>query len=117
MRKHYKNIEEALKVERPEDKVVKILSNKFAIVRPIFTNGTYHLETIMGLGSGTTVYSYGLLMNMKTWCRHVAENIPNIQRQAICYNFPENGRSAVWLMKTNDNRKYKQSYRKIARLM
>jgi len=117
VRPHYKNIEEALKVERPTDKVVKILSNKFAVVKIMFENGSFAPQSyIMGIGKGTTVFSYGTLENMKDWCRRVAE-YPNSKWTSICYNFPENKRYAYWLMKREDYRKYKQCYRKILELI
>lgn len=116
MRKHYKTIEEALKIERPTDKVIKILSNKFAITQPIYENGKFAPSYVMGIGKGTTVFSYGSLVNMKDWCRSVAEK-PNGKWISICYNFPENKRYALWLMKREDYRKYKQDYRKISKLI
>jgi len=117
MRPHYKTIEEALKIERPTDKVVKILSNKFAVVKIMFENGSFAPQSyIMGIGKGTTVFSYGTLENMKDWCRRVAE-YPNSKWTSICYNFPENKRYAYWLMKREDYRKYKQCYRKILELI
>lgn len=116
MKKHYKSIAEALPIERPGDKVVKILSNKFAIVRPVFENGKFAEEYIMGIGSGNTIYSHGLVQNMKPWCFRVSQ-MRNVDFTAICYDFPENGRMGLWLMKTNDNRKYKQIYRKIFKLI
>jgi len=116
MKPHYKTIEEALKVERPTDKVIKILSNKFAITQPMFENGKFAQSYIMGIGKGTTVFSYGSLENMKDWCRAVADK-PNTRRISICYNFPENKRYALWLLKIEDYRKYKQSYRKISKLI
>lgn len=116
IRPHYKNIEEALKVERPTDKVIKILSNKLAITQPMFENGKFASPMVMGIGKGTTVFSYGSVENIKTWCREV-ELKPNIRNISICYNFPENKKYGIWLMKVEDSRKYKQTYRKISKLI
>lgn len=116
VRVHYKNIEEALKVERPNDEVVKILSNKFAIVRPALIGGGFADEQIMGISNSTTVYSYGSVKNICQICLNVSK-LTNIEPVTICYDFPENKRYNVYLRKINDRRKYKKEYRKLSKLV
>ena len=116
MRAHYKNITEALKVERPTDKIIKILSNKFAIVKCMYTDGTYEKEShVMGIGKGTTVFSHGTLSTMKAWCRRVQE-YPNIKKSGWDMINPQTGRRYYHIYNENF-RKYKQTYRKIAKLI
>lgn len=45
----YKDIKTALESERPNDKIVKILSNKFAIVQSMYENGKFAEISICGL--------------------------------------------------------------------
>lgn len=116
MRLHYKNITEALKIERPNDKVVEVLSNKFAIVKPAFIGGGFGDSYVMGIGKGTTVFSLCHLQNVREQIRTVSE-VQNVTKSFICYNFPENKRYGVYLLKTNDNRKYKQNYRKLEKCL
>lgn len=117
VRRHYKTIEEALKVERPKDIVVKILSNKFAIVKAAYENGKFDEDLkIMGIDGGTTVYSFCSLVDAKERAREI-EDKPNVYGKSICYDFPANKKYAIWLYKHIDRRKYKQSFRKISRLI
>jgi hypothetical protein len=126
MRAHYKNITEAMTVERPFDRIIRVLSNKFCVAQCAQTNGTFQTTRsaggnravyhVFGLGSGTTVYSYGNEDNIKDWCKEV-EQMPNVKGMAVCYDFPANKKYGQWLYKHNDQRKYKQSYRKILKLI
>lgn len=117
MRKFYKNISEALQNERPYDKVIEILSNKFAVVKIACTNGTYMQEhEIMGLGGNGIVYGYGKKSTIKNKIKH-ALSYPNIEPINICYNHSENGKPYHWLRKNMDNRKWKQTYRRLERLI
>lgn len=117
VRVHYKTIEEALKVERPKDIVVKILSNKFAIVKAAYENGKFDEDLkIMGIDGGTTVYTFCSLIEVKERAREI-ESKPNVFGQSICYDFPANKKFGLWLYKHIDRRKYKQSFRKINRLV
>lgn len=116
MKKHYKNIEEALKVERPDDKVVKILSNKFAIIKSKFTNGTYDRQTIAGINGGTTVYHISSVENVKRWIKHVL-SLPNTQKTQWCLNHSANGKKYHYVFKTSDNRKWKQNMRRLNKLI
>jgi len=116
MRPHYKNIEDALKVERPTDKVIKILSNKFAIVKCMFEDGTYTRQSyIMGIGKGTDVFSYGCLEFMKAWCKRVAE-YPACTHIGWYLINPQTKREYYKICHSKQS-KYKQIYRKISKLI
>lgn len=116
IRLHYKNIEEALKVQRPNDEVVKILSTKFAIIKPALMGGGFGEPFIVGISGGLNVFSFGSLKHIEYTCESVAR-MENIKKQSICYDFPENKRYNVYLMKISDQRKYKQEYRKLSKLI
>ena len=116
MRPHYKNIEEALKIERPTDKVLKILSNKFAIVKMMYEDGTYTRQSyIMGIGRGTSVYSFGCLEFMKQWCRRV-EEYPACSHTGWYMINPQTKREYYKTYHVK-NSKMKQTYRKILELI
>lgn len=116
MRPHYKNIEEALKVERPTDKIIKILSNKFAVVKCMYTDGTYEREShIMSIGKGTNVTSVGYLKNMISWCKHV-QTYPNVQPIGWYLINPQTKRNYYKVIWT-DYRKYKHDYRRLLKLL
>jgi len=116
MRKHYKTIEEALKVERPSDKVIKILSNKFAVVKSMFTDGTYEKHPhVMCIGSNTNVCSMGILKNMKQWCERV-QQYPNINPVGWYLINPQTKRTYYKTIYSNF-RKYKHNYRRLSKLI
>jgi hypothetical protein len=115
IRPHYKNIEEALKVERPDDMIIKILSNKFAIVKSKYTDGTYSREYVMGIGKGTGVFSYGSLEFMKTTCERVAK-YPNCTHIGWYLINPQTKMTYYKVIHSKQS-KYKQCYRKISKLI
>jgi hypothetical protein len=116
MRPHYKNIEEALKVERPTDKVIKILSNKFAIVKSMYTDGTFETSsTVMGIGRGTGVFTFGKLENMKAWCKRT-ESLPSIEHIGWWLINPQTKQQYHKIVHSK-NSKYKQNYRKLLKLI
>lgn len=116
MRPHYKSIEEALKIERPTDKVVQILSNKFAIVKSMYTDGTFEPKpTVMGIGKGTGVFAFGKLENMKVWCNRV-ETLPKIEHVGWWLINPQT-KQQYYKIVHSKNSKYKQNYRKILKLI
>ena len=51
------NIKDALKNQRKDDKIIKVLSNKFALVQASYTNGTFTEPQICGLHNGV-IYFY-----------------------------------------------------------
>ena len=61
-----KNITDALKNQRPNDKVIKVLSNKFAIVESSYTNGSFDKPKICGLHDNI-IYFYGTIEGVKTF--------------------------------------------------
>lgn len=116
MRAHYKNIEEALKVERPEDKVVKILSNKYAVVRSKFTDGTFEKEPhVMFIDKGTDVFSAGTLSNMKRWCA-VVEEYPRCNHIGWWLINPQTKEQYYKIIHSKTS-KYKRLYRKLSKLI
>lgn len=43
---YFKDIETAIRVTRPTDRITKILSKRFAIVQSLYTNGSYSPESV-----------------------------------------------------------------------
>jgi hypothetical protein len=116
VRPHYKNIEEALKIERPTDKVVKILSNKFAVVKCMFTDGTFEKEQhVMFIDKGTEVFSAGILTNMKRWCARVEES-PRCTHIGWYLINPQTKRDYYKIVHSKMS-KYKRLYRKLSKLI
>jgi hypothetical protein len=116
MKKHYKNIEEAMKIERPDDIVVKVLSNKFAVVMCALVGGKHDTEKyVMGINGGTTVFSFGNIKNLPSWCKEV-ESRPNIEPIGWWLINPQTKKEYYKIVNT-DYRKYKQDYRKISKLI
>jgi hypothetical protein len=116
MIKHYKNITEALAAERPGDIVVKVLSNKFAVVRSALVGGGHDTEKfVMGINGGTGVFSYGNLKNLPSWCKQV-ELMRNIQPIGWWLINPQT-KGQYYKIVNHNYRKYKQCYRKISKLI
>ena len=116
MRAHYKTIEEALKVERPTDQVVKILSNKFAVVKSMYTDGTFEKDPhVMFIDKGTGVFSGGVLANMKRWCT-VVEEYPNCKHIGWYLINPQTKREYYKTVHSKQS-KYKRLYRKLSKLI
>lgn len=108
----YTNIEEALKHERPTDKVVKIINNKFAIVKPMYTDGSFSDENYCALGTdGKTIYFYCSVKGLKRYYESFVKDLPNVKPSAWC---DKNGK---WKVKKSDNRKYKHTYRRLMKLI
>lgn len=117
MKPHYKNITEAMAVERPGDKIVKILSNKFCIAHSKFTDGTFQkIGTVFGTSGGTTVYMYGNMPSIHSTIER-ALSAPNIKKECICYDHRENGKMFHYLWKNCDQRKWKKTYRKLSKII
>ncbi len=116
MRPHYKTIEEALKIERPTDKIVKILSNKYAVVKGMFKDGTFEKEPyVMFIDKGTGVFSAGILTNMKRWCARV-EEYPSCKHIGWYLINPQTKREYYKTVHSKQS-KYKRLYRKLSKLI
>ena len=107
--KHFKSIEEALPHLRPGDKLVKVLSNKFAFVEPVYTDGKFAPKSLMGLHNNV-IHTYH--QNIE-----YVLSLPNIERRMYCYNHSENGKPINYLFKTIDYRQHKHDYRIIQKLL
>lgn len=112
----YKTIQEALAAERPTDRIVKVLSNKFAIVESLFENGTYDVPAVAGLCYDQKIKFFGKPYmtghwSLKLWIENRLETLPNVQMQATTYY------GGITVFKWSDHRKYKQEYRKLAKLL
>ena len=108
-----KNITDALKNQRPNDKVIKILSNKFAIVKSSFTDGTFDKPKICGLHNGI-VYFYGALDYIKKYITNTIEPMQN-EYTTTAYNTVNGGiRYKTKFVKHN---RFKMQYRRILKLI
>ena len=106
-----KNIVEAINKLRPGDRIDKVISNKFAIVSPLCTNGNFADKTIMGLDNGK-VFSYCLLSNVVCICK-LKQSIPSIDKigwWVKCKDGKER-----YIIKTTSYRKHKKQYRRLLR--
>jgi len=111
----YKHIQQAMVELRPGDKIVKVLSNKFCIAKILCTNNTYTKEHVFGLNN-KLVYGYGQLENIKQSIEYW-EKQPQIDKSKWCFDHSENGKPYHYLVKVCDNRKIKQQYRKLKKLL
>lgn len=114
---HYKNIEEALRELRPEDKVLKILSNKYAVVQSRFIGGGLDTPSVCGLNE-SKIHFYCKWFNEAKANFAMVARMPSIERKMIAfYTNPKLQVGCEWRRITIDNRKYKRHYRKIHQLL
>jgi hypothetical protein len=117
MPQYYKNIREALINERPTDKIVSILSNKYAIVQSLYTNGVYSEPSICGLDKNK-IYFYGNIYRDNTWKNLKAYivnkvlTMPNHENRMTGYNHIKE-----YVLKSVNNKRYKKNYRKILKFI
>jgi len=105
------SIQDAMKQQRPHDKIVGVLSNKFAVVKAGYTNGGYEtLTTLMFLDNGN-VYTLNYLNNIKRAYEKHYKTLPNITTK---HWYLTNGKTKSVI---NDNRKIKHTYRKAIELL
>lgn len=117
MKKFYTNIEEALKELRPEDKVVKILNNKFAVVQSSFIGGGYDTPSVCGLYKNT-IYFYCKWFNEAKDAIYRAESLPNVERRLLAfYTNVKLQLGCKWSFVNEDHRKYKRDFRRIKKLL
>lgn len=117
--KYYKNIVEALEVERPGDKILKQLSNNFAIVQSMYENGTYEDQaSIMGLSKNIPMCygkadrkSLNKFSFLISWINEKVKTMGNTEKIGMAYGIHP------WIIKIQDNRKYKQQYFKLLKLL
>lgn len=74
---HHKNILDALKEQRPTDKIVGILSKKVALSRSMYTDGTYDKPVLMVLRDGK-VYSACYPEDAERYIKYLL-NIPKFE--------------------------------------
>lgn len=121
MKAHYKNISEALKAERPNDVIVKILNNKFAIVKCAYENGKIEIESSICSLDNNKIYFHGHSYkgsweNLKDWLSERIEKLPNTISCRIGYY--DNGCGApTERFKIQDNRKFKKDCKSLIRLL
>lgn len=110
---YYKDIETALKHERPTDILIKKLSNKFAIVKSLYTNGSYSEPSICALVDNSVKF-YGPPKDVKKWFKRDGVNIKKITHSIIAYyRDPKTKTGTVYRRVTNDNRDYIKRHRKL----
>ena len=107
------NILNALKTQRPNDKVIKILSNKFAIVEAAYTDGTYSKKSVYGLHN-KIVYCYGQLDRIENFYTSHLEGLKNGYQQTA-YDRPEGG--IIYKRHFIKHNRQKRQYRKILNLI
>jgi hypothetical protein len=107
----YKNIEVAILATRPQDKIVRVINNKFAVIKNHFTSGDYSRPQVVFLRE-KTVYQFSPLENVKAAIENVL-SWPNIHKTTWCMNHKENGKPHHYVTYTEDNRKIKQTARQL----
>jgi len=65
------NIQQALIIQRPDDIIVKVINNKWAIVKAAFDNGEFEKEQICFLSNGTIYFYPTLLKDFKDWFKYI----------------------------------------------
>ena len=115
--RYYKDIEAALKHERQTDVLIKKLSNKFAIVKSLYTNGKYSGPSICGLENNKIVF-YGSPKNFIQWFKNKGAEMPKISYSIIAfYSDPQSRAGTIYRRVTNDNRPYIKRQRKLYYLL
>jgi hypothetical protein len=110
--KVFKNIHEALLNDRPNDKIVKVLSNKFAIVQSVFTNGEFDTMSLCELNNGVIYFrghedKKGGFGWLKNYMLNYVHTKPNFDFVLIGYNH-----LPCMVRKTTSLKKIKKSYKK-----
>lgn len=115
-----KNIIDALKNQRPGDKIIKILSNKFAIVQSSYTDGTFDDDdSVCGLHNGT-IYFYGKLSIINNFYINIVEPMQNeyVTTYFDTYSRKSNGfLSYDYKVRFVKHNRYKMQYRRILKLL
>lgn len=67
----FKNIEQALIIDRPNDKIIKVLNNKYAIVSAVFDNGKFEKPQICFLNNGTIFFYPALISEFNEYVKYI----------------------------------------------
>jgi len=117
MKNHFTHINAALATLRPQDKVVKILSNKFAIVQAAFEDGKLDSPCVCGLNEDKIEFYLNVLSRNQTIFSDI-EEMENVRKVNMSfYANPKLGIGRVWKRVLVDNRNQKRIYRKLNRLL
>ena len=109
----YKNITDAMKAERPADKIIRVLNNKVCLAYSQYTNGTYEtVPTVFSLNNGT-VYSYGSVKNCKYQYLNYVQSLPNVTVSGIYFTY---GYRVKQYKQTAYKKQFRKVYRSIASL-
>lgn len=112
----YKNIAIALKNERPTDKVVKILDNKFAIVKSIYTNGKFSEHSYIMFLDECTVYTFWAYAKVRDRINEILD-LPNIERKMWVMDHSKNGKPLHHVHYNQSNRKHKHTARRLLKAL
>ena len=82
-------IKDAIKQQRPNDAIVNILSNKFAIVNAAYTDGTFENVNILIYLDNGIVYTLGYAKNVKKFYQENYKPLPNFKK---VYTYLINGK-------------------------
>jgi hypothetical protein len=104
-----KNIVNALNKQRPNDKILKVLSNKFAVVKPAYINGNFDEPQVCGLHNGI-IYFYGYVKTIENFY----EDIVKPKYNKYEYTHLNNNTIKKTFIKVN---RYKSLYVKILKLL
>lgn len=66
-----KNIQQALIIQRQDDKIVKIFNNKFAIIKSKFTNGKFDDDKICFLNNNTIYFYPANVKEFKDYFKYI----------------------------------------------
>jgi len=108
---YYKDIGTAIRAERPTDMIVRKLTNKYAIVRSLLTNGNYSEPSIAMLCSYRNIVVFGgSLKGINSYVKHCL-NIPKFS-----YYMRYKGDGAYRSVRC-DNRGFIKKHRQLARVL
>ncbi len=113
---HYKSIAEALPHERPGDKVVQIIDNKFAIIQSLFTDGTYDKNKVIMYLHDKTIYSFGFVSSARNKI-DVMLSWPNVERSTWSVDHSKNGKPYHYVTYWTSNRRLKKTARRLLRAL
>jgi len=71
MKPKFKTIQAALIVDRPNDQIIKIFNNKFAIVKSAFDNGKFSEPQICFLNNGIIYFFPAELKELKKYIEYI----------------------------------------------
>lgn len=110
-----KNIQDALYQLEPEDKIVTVIDNKFAVINKMFENGNFDNKNYIVSLDNHKIFLVAELEHFKNINKSVQmlDNISYITIQTNIVSGKKHNRHYLTLLKVQDRRKYKHLFRRL----